>query len=161
MDKNFNFGQPFVVVGALVEKDGKYLLVKEAGGPDVGKWNIPAGVLDLGESFVDGAKREVEEETNYKIEIPSLLGVYSTLKKNPTVQTGLSQAVKFIFIGKIIEDKQKELHEDVSEIKWFSRDEIFEMDRDTLRSEDIKKKIADYENGISYPLEVLNFMDLT
>ena len=51
------FTQTFGVVGALVEKDGKILLVKEAKATaDNGKWNIPAGWLDVGENPIGGVK---------------------------------------------------------------------------------------------------------
>lgn len=67
------FTQPFVVVGAIIEKNGKFLLVREGltDRPDYGKWNQPAGWLDLGEDPIAGAKREVEEETDLHL-LPQL-----------------------------------------------------------------------------------------
>lgn len=57
-----------VVVGVVVEKDGKYLLVQEAKASCRGKWNLPAGHLDPGETIIDGAKREAKEETGSIVE---------------------------------------------------------------------------------------------
>lgn len=46
-----------VIVGGVVEKDGKFLLVQESKEKCRGKWNIPAGHLDPNETIFDGAKR--------------------------------------------------------------------------------------------------------
>ena len=55
------FTQPFVVVGAIIENNGKILLVKEAKKIARGLWNQPAGWLDQGEDMVEAVKREVKE----------------------------------------------------------------------------------------------------
>ena len=52
-----------IVVGGIIEKDGKYLLVKENRGRWKGTWNLPAGCLEDQESIIEGACREVFEET--------------------------------------------------------------------------------------------------
>ena len=52
-----------VVVGAIIEKDGKYLLVQEAKKRCYEQWNFPAGRLEVNESLEQAAIREVKEET--------------------------------------------------------------------------------------------------
>ena len=64
-----------VVVGGIVEKDGKVLLVQEAKERCYGKWNIPAGGLEINESLVEGAIREIKEETGCDVEITGLLSL--------------------------------------------------------------------------------------
>ena len=61
------FTQTFGVVGGLLERDGKIFLVREAQrkGPDNGKWNHPAGWIDVGENPVEAVKREVLEESGF------------------------------------------------------------------------------------------------
>lgn len=55
-----------VTVKALVVKDGKILLVKEA--PEIsGKWELPGGGLDFGEEIHEGLKREIEEEMQIRV----------------------------------------------------------------------------------------------
>ena len=64
-----------IVVGGVVEKDGKFLLVKENRGRWKGTWNIPAGKLEEHESVIEGAEREFFEETGCKVEIVEYLGI--------------------------------------------------------------------------------------
>ena len=52
-----------VIVGGIIEKEGKYLLVQEAKKKCYEKWNFPAGHLDFNESLKQGAIREIKEET--------------------------------------------------------------------------------------------------
>lgn len=57
-------------VGALVESDGRVLLVREEG-----QWFLPGGMLEPGESHAEGAARELEEETGVVAEVTDLLAV--------------------------------------------------------------------------------------
>ena len=67
--------KPNVTVAAVVERDGKYLLVEEE---DDGKLvlNQPAGHLDEGESLLDAVVRETLEETAWHFVPEFLIGIY-------------------------------------------------------------------------------------
>ena len=52
-----------IVAGTILERDGKFLLIKENMGRDKGKWWIPAGTVDKGELIEDTAIRETFEES--------------------------------------------------------------------------------------------------
>lgn len=71
------YANPKVVVGAVVEHDGRMLLCKRAIEPRVGFWTMPAGFLEERESVEEGAKREAHEEASCDIELDGLLAVYS------------------------------------------------------------------------------------
>lgn len=152
------FTQTFGTVGALIEKEGKILLVCESGfkGIDIGKWNIPEGWIDVGENPVEAAAREAKEETGFSFRPTHLLGIYSMVRKDHIKDFGETpHAIKLVFLGDIDETIRNELHEDVSETKWFSPEEIEKMGIDTLRNLDIKKIVKDYFSGHKYPLEIL------
>ena len=58
-----------IIVGGVLEKDGKYLLVQEAQEKCYGKWNLPAGHLDPNETIIEAAKREIKEESGLDVEL--------------------------------------------------------------------------------------------
>ncbi|HEY1579923.1 MAG TPA: NUDIX domain-containing protein [Terracidiphilus sp.] len=64
---------PIVGVGAVVVDRGRVLLVQRGREPSKGKWSLPGGMLEIGESLVDGVAREVEEEAGLKVEVLELV----------------------------------------------------------------------------------------
>jgi ADP-ribose pyrophosphatase YjhB (NUDIX family) len=68
---------PRVVVGTLPVDRGRVYLARRAIEPALGRWGNPSGFLELGESAQEGARRETEEETELRVEVGRLVGVYS------------------------------------------------------------------------------------
>ena len=68
---------PKVVACAILEKEGKILLLRRAIAPQKGKWVMPGGYVDRGEEVHAAAIRETEEECGLKIRVQGLVGVYS------------------------------------------------------------------------------------
>lgn len=60
-----------MVVGCLVEHEGKVLLCKRNIQPSHGLWTLPAGYLEVGESAAEGAMRETWEEAGASVEVVS------------------------------------------------------------------------------------------
>ncbi|MGH3358983.1 MAG: NUDIX hydrolase [Nocardioidaceae bacterium] len=58
----------------VTSDDGEILLIQRS---DNGNWALPGGAIDLGESIMDAAIREVEEETGIRCDITGLVGLYS------------------------------------------------------------------------------------
>ena len=59
---------PLVGVGAVVVHEGRVLLVRRGSEPLKGHWTLPGGVLEVGETLVEGVAREVREETGLLVE---------------------------------------------------------------------------------------------
>ena len=67
--------QPIVGVGAVIIYENKILLEKRKNEPSRGKWTIPGGLVELGESLESAVVREAREETCLEVENPRLLDV--------------------------------------------------------------------------------------
>lgn len=153
------FTQPHIAVTALIEKDGKFLLVREnkPGHPDHGKWNHPAGWVELGEELVEGVVRETKEETGGDFVPQWILGLYMLLRHDtPKKEGGYPHGLKIVFLGEFKESKDTSLADDVSETHWFSTEEIEAMDSSTLRDVDVKGMVRDYLSGTRFPLSILH-----
>lgn len=135
-----------IIVGGIIEKDGKFLLVQEAQEKCRGKWNIPAGHLDPNETIFEGAKREVFEECGCKVEITGVLQIGNKVLFNDTW-------VSVIFETKLVEENIKFDKNEILDVKWFTYEEILSMKED-LRAYDwitnaissyVEKKISDID----------------
>jgi ADP-ribose pyrophosphatase YjhB (NUDIX family) len=64
---------PMVSVGAVIVEAGRVLLVRRGNEPMKGHWTLPGGLLELGESLIEGVKREAREETGLTVEPVQLI----------------------------------------------------------------------------------------
>ena len=62
-----------IVVLALIEKQGRYLLIEESKQPVCGTWNLPGGHVEPGETLVDAILREVREEAGVEVSLDGLM----------------------------------------------------------------------------------------
>ena len=130
-----------VVVGVVVEKDGKYLLVQEAKASCRGKWNLPAGHLDPGETIIDGAKREAKEETGSIVEPINVCQIGSRVSENDV----------FVIIIFIAFDPKE-----ILAVRWFSYEEILAMKSEIRNEGLILDAIGNSRNGLTAPIEIVN-----
>lgn len=68
--------RPIVGVGGVVIRDGQALLIKRGHPPLQGEWSIPGGTLELGETLLEGAQRELREETGIEVRVLDLIEVF-------------------------------------------------------------------------------------
>jgi 8-oxo-dGTP diphosphatase len=66
---------PRVGVGAVVLDGDRVLLVKRGGQPSAGKWSVPGGLVELGETMQEAARREVLEECGIHVRLGGVAGV--------------------------------------------------------------------------------------
>ena len=74
------FPPTFVTVDAVVVQSGHVLLVKRKAMPGAGLWALPGGFLNQEETLLDGAIRELKEETKIKVPVPVLKGSIKSQK---------------------------------------------------------------------------------
>jgi len=65
---------PVVAVGAVAVRDGALLLVQRAADPHAGKWTVPGGHVEPGETLAHAVERETNEETGLAVRCDGLLG---------------------------------------------------------------------------------------
>ena len=162
--KDFHYSQPYIVVGAVIERNGKLLLIQENQLPDKGKWNIPAGKLDFGEDPIRGVKREVFEETGLHFRPLSVLALHSIHRKDVPGPNHHTHVLRIVFVGKATGEVSLDFsdHDDgspeIADHKWLTPDEVFAMETKLIRYHDTKRLIEDYVAGRTYPLELITHL---
>lgn len=141
--------KPNVTVAAVIERDGKFLIVEERDGPRL-VYNQPAGHLEAGETLVQAAMREMLEETARAFRPTALVGVY----RYKSAHNGITY-LRFCFTGECGEpDPGRTLDPDIVQALWLSRDEL-ERCGEQLRSPMVLRCIDDYLAGRRWPLDLL------
>ena len=138
-----------IIVGAVIEKDGKYLLVQEAQEKCRGKWNLPAGHLDPNETILEGAKREAKEETGCDIEPTSICQIGNRVSANDVF-------ISVIFTAKLLHEEITFDKSEILDAKWFTYEEI-EALGDQIRNQTLMLGAIDNaRNGLTAPLSLIN-----
>ncbi len=76
--------RPIIGVGGVVISDGRVLLVRRAGPPLQGRWSIPGGILEVGETLIEGVRRELAEETGIDVRVRTLIEVFERIDRDPS-----------------------------------------------------------------------------
>jgi 8-oxo-dGTP diphosphatase len=128
----------YVAVKALIEKNGRILLIKRSSKEDVysNEWDIPGGKLKFGENPVNGLKREVKEETGLEVEVIKPLDVWTFFKNNKK-----TQVIGITFFTKVVSGKVR-LGKEHTDFKWIPPEEI---DKYSIH-EGIKKLVKNFRS---------------
>ena len=152
---------PSVTVAAIIERDGRYLLVEEHT-PEGLRLNNPAGHLDPGESLLQAVVRETLEETTFAFEPEALVGVYLSRFQRPA--QGAKKAedrledvtyLRFAFTGLLgAAQPGRALDEGIVRTLWMTPDEI-KASAARHRSPLLLRCIEDHLAGKRQPLAML------
>lgn len=113
---------------AIVSPDGKILLTRRSAViREPGKWCLPGGHLDGGESWVDAVRRETREEVGLEIVSERLVGLYSdpalTVTEQPLEKGHHGQFVVALFLVTEFRGEVRPSHE-VDAWEWFSPERL-------------------------------------
>jgi 8-oxo-dGTP pyrophosphatase MutT (NUDIX family) len=146
--------QPEITVAAVTESEGRFLVVEERINQRL-VFNQPAGHVEQGESLLAAVIREVREETAWRFDPLSLIGVY--LWKS--LESGIT-TMRFAFHG-LVDDHQsaQPLDHGIVGTHWLSRHELQDRERN-LRSPLVMRCIDDYLDGRRIPVDSVGHLDL-
>lgn len=145
--------KPNVTVAAIVERDGRFLLVEEETDDGL-RFNQPAGHLDEGESLVAACAREALEETAWSFLPKALVGIYQW----PRPQGDITY-LRFAFAGELgTHEPTRSLDAGILRAVWLTPGEIAAC-RERHRSPLVSQCIDDYLAGRRFPLDLLRHYD--
>ena len=145
--------KPNVTVAALIERDGRFLLVEEETEEGL-RFNQPAGHLDEGESLTAACARETLEETAWAFTPTALVGIY--LWSRPQ---GDLTYLRFAFSGELgAHEEGRALDAGIQRAVWMTADEI-RASAARHRSPLVWQCVSDYLAGRRSPLELLLHYD--
>jgi 8-oxo-dGTP diphosphatase len=118
--------QPIVGVGAVMICNGKILLEKRKSEPGRGKWSIPGGLVELGESLELAVIREVKEETGLDVEKPEHIDVVDNIIRDENGEI----KYHFVMVDYFLKLKGGELQaaSDAEELQWVPFGEVEKCD---------------------------------
>lgn len=146
-------------VSIIVEDEGKILLLKEWSNKKSDYfWNLIKGTFGdhKNETLEDCAKREAQEEAGVKINILHLISCYAT-ENNPL-------AIQFNFLAHLEDGsrasvtnkyEQKTRDEDITEIRWLTKDEVSQLSPKEFINNRIYKAIHDWMKNKKYSYETI------
>ena len=146
--------KPHVTVAAIIEHDGRFLMVEERSEGRL-VYNQPAGHLDEGEGLIAAAIRETLEETAWQFMPTALIGLYRW--QHP--QKG-NTYLRVCFAGTCHDhDPLRPLDKGIVRALWMSRAELM-AHAERLRSPLVIQCIDDYLAGKRYPLDIIHDLHL-
>lgn len=141
--------KPNVTVAAVIERDGRFLLVEEETDEGI-RFNQPAGHLDEGESLLAACAREAVEETAWSFAPTALVGIYQW----PRPQGDITY-LRFAFAGTLgTHDPQRTLDAGILRAVWLTPDEI-RASCARHRSPLVLQCVEDWLTGCRYPLDLI------
>lgn len=127
-------------------------MVKEAKKKCYGKWNVPAGHLEDGETIFEGAIREIFEETGCKVRLKNMLPIMSGELENTTFMI-------ITFTTELLEEKICFNKEEILDVKWISKEELENIGCEDLGDEKlIKRTLEMLRKNKIYPLDIIEIL---
>ncbi len=118
--------QPIVGIGAVIISEGKIALIKRGNEPSKGKWTIPGGLVELGESPEQAVIRETKEETGLDVENPRLIDVVSNVDLDEKGKVKYQYVIVDYLVH--VENGTAQAASDALELRWVPFDEVEDYD---------------------------------
>ena len=130
-----------LTVAAVINQDGRYLLVEERAGGSV-VLNQPGGHIETGETPEQAVVREVREETGCKVSCRELIGIYLWIQPQTR-----QQFLRIMYVADFLDrDESLPVDSSIVRVRWLSADDVQDRRRST-RTPVVLRAIRDFEAG--------------
>jgi len=137
--------------GGVIVRDGKILFQRRS---DNGKWGLVGGILEMNETYREGALREMTEETGLEVQLDGFLGIYHN--HNMIWPNGdRAHVISAYYIASIVSGEPR-TDEESLELCFFGEDELPE-----LFAEDHRAAVKAYFDGVCLPIPNENCARMT
>jgi mutator protein MutT len=132
--------RPILAVGTIVVRNGSVLLARRGKPPSQGKWSVPGGAVDVGESLEDAARREIREECGIEVELMDTIEVIQRITRDDT------QRVRFHYV--IVDylarwtGGEPRPSAEASDVHWFRPEEFDGLDMTAGTAEVIRRMLG-------------------
>ncbi len=111
-------------VGGVVIRDERALLIRRGSAPLEGEWSIPGGMLELGETILEGVQRELLEETAIEVRVLDLIEVFERVTRDEAGKL----KYHFVILDYLCEAVRGEARagSDVTDVAWARESELRE-----------------------------------
>lgn len=117
---------PIPAVGVVVVNDHQVLLVQRGREPGLGRWTIPGGAIEVGETIHEAARREMREECGIEIEPGRLLQAFETITRDDAGRVRFHYVILDLLAAYVSGELAHA--DDVSGARWFGADELESVD---------------------------------
>jgi ADP-ribose pyrophosphatase YjhB (NUDIX family) len=140
------YATPKLICRAAVIDRGRILMVKETAD---GRWTLPGGWIDIGESAATAAEREVYEESGYRVGVRKLAAVYDKLRHDHPAAPHHSYLLFFLceLLGGTATTSME-----TSDVGWFARDDLPELSINRATADQIRR-MFEHEADPSLPTD--------
>jgi len=137
---------PVLGVGAVIFNNEKVLLVKRGKEPGYGKWSIPGGAVELGETLKEGLLREVKEETGLEVEIGGMVEVLDWVSRDENDRI----KYHYVLVDFWCKSHSAEVNpsSDVLDARWVQLSEAPNYDLPWAAFEVINKAFSNYKTSL-------------
>jgi 8-oxo-dGTP diphosphatase len=116
---------PMVGVGGVIVSDQRVLLVRRGTDPARGEWTIPGGLLEVGETLMEGVAREILEETSLKVRVLELVEALERIFFDPP-EANAKPRYHFVILDYLCEvlEGEPQANEEITELAFVHEQDL-------------------------------------
>ena len=132
--------RPIIAVGGVVIHDERALLIRRGQPPLEGRWSIPGGILEIGETITSAIERELKEETGISVRVLGLLEIYEKVLRDSDNRA----QYHFIILDYMCEfvEGEAEAAGDVTDAAWVREEDLEKLQLTSAALRVVKKAFA-------------------